>query len=241
MDDHWLGEYDRLSARADELQAEIGRFRSSQAATSAGAVQASSVLKRKANALASELGGLSNDLAKAADSPTLRITDRELARRKQMLSTLISRKDTIVASLESRLGVDGSPFESTAKAKTWGAPVQETEATKGLTNSDLLSQQQQILQDQDQSVDRLGNILTTTKVLAHSIGSELSEQTVMIDRLGNQVETTDRKIRRENKRIDEFRESDNSGVCVMWIIILVLGALLIALVATHGGRNLIGG
>ena len=70
--------------------------------------------------------------------------------------------------------------------------------------------QQQILRQQDEQLDMLQNNLHTVHELGNVISDSIKDQEVIIDDLSGKVETSDGKITKARKKIDEVIEKSSS-------------------------------
>lgn len=86
-----------------------------------------------------------------------------------------------------------------------------------------MEQQQQLLSKQDNTLDLIGNTLTSLKRQAGTLGQEIGEQMELITALDTEVDTSQSKLTRAMGRMDELvrRSDDRMGGWCVWILILV--------------------
>jgi len=80
--------------------------------------------------------------------------------------------------------------------------------------SEVLFQQQQIMHDQDESLDRLSESIGRQRELSIQIGDELDEQNGLIDDVGQMVDRTSGRLSGARKRLDRIgRKAKENGMC----------------------------
>jgi len=118
--------------------------------------------------------------------------------------------------------------EGRPKGRAWGAP-QETEATKDLTDHDLLSQQRTVMNEQDKVLDILGHTVGNIKEIAYQIGTETDEHTGLLDDIDHKVDKTTSKMKNTTRQID--RVNVKSSTKGMWVCICLLILGLVGITA----------
>jgi regulator of vacuolar morphogenesis len=83
--------------------------------------------------------------------------------------------------------------------------MQETEATKGLDNQELLEYQNQLMKDQDAQVEQFSHILGRQKELGFAINDELENHIEILDNLDNQVDKTATRLGFANKKLSKLK------------------------------------
>lgn len=91
-----------------------------------------------------------------------------------------------------------------------------------------LSQQNHLLQSQDDHLDMISHSLGSLKTVSRQIGSELDEQAVMLDEFGSELENTDSKLDSTMKKMAKVLHLSNDRR--QWIVIFVLTFLLIIVI-----------
>ncbi|KAK0181031.1 hypothetical protein PV327_003353 [Microctonus hyperodae] len=76
---------------------------------------------------------------------------------------------------------------------------------------DTLQQQGQMLRQQDEQLDMIGESIGTLKTVSRQINSELDEQAVMLDDFGNELEATDSKLDATMKKMAKVLHMSNGN------------------------------
>ncbi|XP_074115337.1 syntaxin-6-like isoform X1 [Cotesia typhae] len=76
---------------------------------------------------------------------------------------------------------------------------------------DTLQQQGQMIRQQDDQLDLIGESIGTLKTVSRQINSELDEQAVMLDDFGNEMEVTDSKLDATMKKMAKVLHMSNGN------------------------------
>ncbi|KAF5311826.1 hypothetical protein D9619_003205 [Psilocybe cf. subviscida] len=87
--------------------------------------------------------------------------------------------------------------------RVFGAPPQETEATRPLDNVGLLGMQQTQIQQQDNQLSQLTTILQRQRHLGEAISSEIAQQIDMLDDLNNEVDRVGGKLQSAGRQLNK--------------------------------------
>ncbi|KAI8885178.1 Phox-like protein [Backusella circina FSU 941] len=79
--------------------------------------------------------------------------------------------------------------------------LEETEATRGLDNSQLVDYQRQVMQEQDMHLAQFSQLLARQKEIGYAISDELDAQVEVLNELDGQVERTATKLQCASKRL----------------------------------------
>ncbi|XP_076320832.1 syntaxin-6-like [Tachypleus tridentatus] len=90
-------------------------------------------------------------------------------------------------------------------------------------------QQQMVIQNQDEELDRIQESTGTLKTMSRQIGSELDEQAVMLEDLGNEMENTESRLDGNLKKMAKALHLSNDGR--QWIAIGVLSGVMMVVIA----------
>ncbi|XP_034942266.1 syntaxin-6 isoform X2 [Chelonus insularis] len=93
---------------------------------------------------------------------------------------------------------------------------------------DTLQQQNQMIRQQDDQLDMIGESIGTLKTVSRQINSELDEQAVMLDDFGNEMEVTDSKLDATMKKMAKVLHMSNDRR--QWVAIGILTAILVLLI-----------
>eukprot|EP01116_Phalansterium_solitarium_P000933 TRINITY_DN10768_c0_g1_i2.p1 TRINITY_DN10768_c0_g1~~TRINITY_DN10768_c0_g1_i2.p1 ORF type:complete len:131 (+),score=3.52 TRINITY_DN10768_c0_g1_i2:423-815(+) len=108
--------------------------------------------------------------------------------------------------------------EGGRRNRNWGP--QETDQTRGLRTDQVLQVQRDIIQEQDRTLDLLGESIGRIKEIGHAIGRETDEQTVIIDDITAGVGRINPKIRAERvvAKTDRGGCATSAGLSNLWRI-----------------------
>jgi len=185
------------------------------------AAEAGAAAKKELVKAGTLLSSLSDGLRAIKDSS--RLGEGEIRRRKDLLGAarveregLEKLSNTISPSLNvgrgglrdgPSWGVDktsllkGASMSSSTSSgprpggRVIGAPLPETDQTRELDNTQLLSLQKRVLTEQDQNVDQLTAIVRRQKEIGLAIKDEVDRQTEMLDMMSDDVDRVGNKIR----------------------------------------------
>jgi hypothetical protein len=102
----------------------------------------------------------------------------------------------------------------------------EDSNTIGLADSDLVQVQEQVMRQQDQSLDTIHAQVRRVNEMARNIGDEGKLQDRLLDEVYDEQESVNRKMRAEQSRMDKVLRSagNGKGMCV---ICLLVGAIVV--------------
>jgi len=94
-----------------------------------------------------------------------------------------------------------------------------------------MEQQQQLMHKQDNTLDLIGNAITSLRRQAGTLGQEIGEQVEMIGALDSEVDHSQSKLNRALGKMDELvrRSDDRMGGWCVWLLIILL--MVLALIA----------
>ncbi|CAD1477229.1 unnamed protein product, partial [Heterotrigona itama] len=77
--------------------------------------------------------------------------------------------------------------------------------------NDTLQQQNDMIRQQDEQLDMIGESIGTLKTVSRQINTELDEQAVMLDEFGNELEVTDSKLDATMKKMAKVLHMSNGN------------------------------
>lgn len=102
----------------------------------------------------------------------------------------------------------------------------DVERTAGLDNSQHMQLQQEIMTDQDASLDRLSRSIGRQHELSIQIGDELDDHVELLDDVDGMVDRSQTRIDKARRNLRSFskkaREHKSLGVIILLIFVLVL-------------------
>lgn len=226
----WLDEHAELQARLRDVWADINkRDALSDRGDVSSAHKSNVAAKAKLAGVLARIGTLGRGLQELGLGG---MSEGELQRRTDMVARLQDdcEKLSRVVSAARQAGMRPGASSSSAAAsslsarpaaeadrealfgaasskparRVFGAPPQETEATRPLDNVGLLSMQQTQIQQQDNQLSQLTTILQRQRHLGEAIGSEIAMQIEMLDDLSNEVDRVGGKLHSANKQLNKL-------------------------------------
>uniref|UniRef100_K7MQR9 t-SNARE coiled-coil homology domain-containing protein n=1 Tax=Glycine max TaxID=3847 RepID=K7MQR9_SOYBN len=181
--DSWMKEYNEAVKLADDITGMISE-RSSFPASGPETQRHASAIRRKITILGTRLDSLQSLLSKVPAK-----TEKEMNRRKDMLSNLRTKVNQMASTLNmsnfaNRDSLFGPEIKSDAMSRT-----------VGLDNSGLVGLQRQIMKEQDDGLEKLEETVISTKHIALAVNEELNLHTRLIDDLDQHVDVTDSRLR----------------------------------------------
>ncbi|KAL4527354.1 hypothetical protein Ndes2526B_g08947 [Nannochloris sp. 'desiccata'] len=184
------------------------------------------------------LGTLLDNLRTALESPDCaNITENEKNRRRDLLSSLRSRREQMLQALKR-----GQPRSSRSALLDQqsggdgggGSALQplgrETDATAELDNRGLVSMQQQIMHQQDTELEHLERSVTTTKHVALQINEETSLHNRLLDELDLEVGSTQNRLSTAQKKLKNVMRRAGSCKTQLLVFLMVVVLVLVILI-----------
>jgi chromosome segregation ATPase len=228
----WLHVFNECTSRVQLMQEAITKRNQKleQGATSTdkNIIEVNAKLKTDLRTLGRDL----EDLSGALSGLTTEISGREIQRRRDQLSDLMQRKDELSKLFSKKGAVNnanrsrlmGSDKKGKKKNKD-----EEPDHIKGLEHEQILLYQQQTFGQQDKNLDVLSDALTRTKHIGLAISDELDEHQVLLNDLDHNVNRTEVRIKKENRRLDKLLKSSKTPIIALCVIV-ILFCIVIALI-----------
>lgn len=101
----------------------------------------------------------------------------------------------------------------------------------GLSNEQIYASHNQVMRDQDDQLDRLGESIGRQHQLSIQIGDELEGHVALLDGMDGDVERHETRLDRAKRRLDKIRRTAGDNLSMMTIIglIIVLVILIVIL------------
>ncbi|OAX83856.1 hypothetical protein ACJ72_01786 [Emergomyces africanus] len=162
--------------------------------------------------------GLDNGLKNLGDSSAWggdKLGSGELRRRKDLLSSVRKEKDgleSLLNAMTAKTKLDNAVASAQDKEALVGAPKprpgrvlgKETDQTRELDNQGVLQLQQQVMENQDLSLEDLRKVIARQKELGVAIHNELEIQNEMLKMVDEDAERVNRKVQIGKKRIGKI-------------------------------------
>ncbi|XP_020107564.1 syntaxin-52-like [Ananas comosus] len=221
--DSWIREFNEASRLADDISAMIAE-RGSLPPSGPDTQRHNSAIRRKITILGTRLDSLESLLSKL---PTKQpISDKELHKRQDMLSTLRSKAKQMASTLNmSNFANRDDLFGPSKKA------ADEISRVQGLDNRGIVGLQRQIMKEQDEGLEKLEQTVISTKHIALAVNEELDLHTRLIDDLDQQVDVTDSRLQRVQKRLAVLNKRTKGGCSCMCLLLCVVAIVILAVIA----------
>lgn len=157
-----------------------------------------------------------------------KVTSDELERRTRQLEQIASKKVQIdsrfrnVSTSSSR----NQLFQTAAK--------NEISDDDPILNSDVpvevfRQEQQQIIRQQDDSLESLSKVISRQKNIAIRIGNEVDTQNDIIDNIADQMDTMSSRVSSTTRNVENVADKDSTYGYWMIIIILLVAIIIIGI------------
>eukprot|EP00898_Chlorokybus_atmophyticus_P004147 jgi/Chlat1/4733/Chrsp30S04753 len=238
----WLREYEDVKAAAEEALATALQHRATSAAGPSvqdgpsrggggSARTAAAAARRKLTLLLARADTLRRD---AGQDRTL--SERERSRRQDLAQTLHAAVARAQGAIAQPAG-DKSALLAGADGAAANGKARETDRTADLDSSGILQLQTQLMRDQDEELEGLSKLVTSSKHIALTINEELDLHTHLLDDLDDDVDHTRRNIKRAQGRMNKLFKKGGS-TCAYFMVLLLVVVLLIVVLAIFKARML---
>lgn len=216
-----MKEYNEAAKLADDINGMISE-KTSMSGVGSESQRHFSAVRRKITILGTRLDSLEALLPKLPSKHT--ITEKELNRRKDMLSNLRSKTNQMAATLnmssfanrDSLLGSEIKPVDAMARAS-------------GLDNQGVVGLQRQIMREQDEGLEKLEESVMSTKHIALAVNEELDLHTRLIDSLDHHVEVTGSRLQRIQRSLAIMNKRTKGGCSCLCLLLSVAGIVVLIL------------
>ncbi|XP_057485591.1 syntaxin-52-like isoform X2 [Actinidia eriantha] len=217
--DSWIREYNEAEKLVDDINGMISE-RSSLATSGPEAQRHASAIRRKITILGTRLDSLQSLVSKLPSKQPL--TEKEMNRRKDMLANLRSKVNQMSSTLDmsnfanrdSLLGPEIKPADAMNRAS-------------GLDNSGIVGLQRQIMNEQDEGLEKLEETVISTKHIALAVNEELDLHTRLIDNLDQHVEVTDSRLQRVQRNLTILNKRTKGGCSCLCLLLSVIGIVVL--------------
>ncbi|XP_042428216.1 syntaxin-52-like [Zingiber officinale] len=220
--DQWMREFNEASRLSDEINAMISQ-RGSLPPSGPETQRQLTAMRRKITILRTRLENLEALLSKL---PSIQpIKDKELHKRREMLSNLKS-KATQMASILNMSNF-GNREDLLGDSKK---PVDVATRTAELDNQGIVGLQRQIMREQDEGLEKLEETVLSTKHIALAVNEELDLHTRLINDLDQQVDVTDSRLQRVQKRLAILNKRTKGGCSCMCLLLSIVAIVALTVV-----------
>jgi syntaxin 6 len=211
--------------------------------------QISSDLRKRVKAMEADLGDLDEAMAIVqGNRARFALSDEEIKKRK----TFIAEKRKFTVEINGLLekynankrnaltaGKNGAPLAAVGAdaGGAGGGSIEERLARAQNQDNDTflrgeVQRQNQIMRDQDQDLDELGNAVTRLSNVGNQINDELNTQNKMLEELDRDMDSTSARLKQNMRKAAKvLKDSKDKGkICVIVLLSCVLLGLLILLI-----------
>lgn len=229
-----LTEHDELAQQGVSIKEKIHE-RNRVKASGGNPSKLNSSIRIMLNGFSRDLTKLKTSLSKATAS--YHITEGEAMRRQTLVDNMTAKQRQLSDAFKdepSESRGSNKDRDTLLSSQPFGVPTNpwlddEPEETRGLTNSELLQQHQEIMREQDDGLDELASALQRQKHIGLAMQDEVERQDEIIDDLHDKVGRTTARIERETRHVEKIRvkASDKGLCCTVTLLFLVIIILLI--------------
>ena len=110
-------------------------------------------------------------------------------------------------------------------------PVKETSETLGMDDEDMVKMQEQVLRQQDQSLDKIHAQVKRVNMIAENIRDEGMLQDKLLDQINSEQENVNAKMQKEQRLMEKvYANSGNGkGMCLICLLVAAIVVLLYVL------------
>lgn len=192
--DKWLGGYEDATALANDALSAIQERNLKHPDGGPEASRDSVAARRKLATLGVSLDKLA-DILESAECAL--VSEHEKNRRRDVITALRNRREQMQLSLKR----DPSQQNRSAVMQQSRNPAMESDTTAELDNHGILQMQQDVMQEQDQSLVAMEQSVASTRHLALTINEELHIQEQLLEDFEEEIDVSHNKMRAAQKRI----------------------------------------
>lgn len=216
-----MKEYNDATKLADDINGMISE-KTAMSGSGPDSQRHFSAVRRKITILGTRLDSLESLLSKPPSKKS--ITEKELNRRKDMLSNLRTKTNQMATTLnmsnfanrDSLLGPESKPVDAMTRVA-------------GLDNQGIVSLQRQIMREQDEGLEQLEETVMSTKHIALTVNEELELHTRLIDNLDQHVEFTGSRLQRISRSLANLNKKTKGGCSCLCLLVAVAGIVILIL------------
>ncbi|CAO2835838.1 unnamed protein product [Amaranthus hypochondriacus] len=219
--DSWMKEYNEANKLAEDINGMISE-KTAKSGSGPDSQRHFSAIRRKITILGTRLDSLESLLAKLPSKQS--ISEKELNRRKDMLSNLRTKTNQMASTLnmsnfanrDSLLGPNTKPVDAMTRVA-------------GLDNQGIVSLQRQIMKEQDEGLEQLEETVISTKHIALAVNEELELHTRLIDNLDQHIEFTGSRLQRISRSLAILNRKTKDSCSCLCLLLSVAGIVILVL------------
>ena len=114
-------------------------------------------------------------------------------------------------------------------------PAKETSETLGMDDEDMVRMQEQVLKQQDQSLDQIHSQVKRVNMIAENIRDEGRLQDKLLDEIYDEQENVNAKMEKEQRLMEKVYRNSGNGKGMCLICLLVAAIVVLIYVLAQGG------
>jgi SYP5 family syntaxin len=220
----WLAEFERVEKQVD---ASFACLYESDAAQREGRASDATELTATVRKQAAELGSTLDKIESSLRTSS--VTERERRRRDDLVVSLRGRCE----ELEGLSG-DNTGFVSSPASTSFFQPELdshhrgETSMTVDLDNSGILQLQRNMMAQQDDELEELSRVVTSTKHIGMAVNEELGLHARLLDDIDDEVTRTGSRLKQAHKMaLAMYKKTSNCRLFMIATLCLVILMLLV--------------
>ncbi len=227
----WLSDFERVERNVDDAFACLyERDAAQREGRAADATELTATVRKQAAELRSELDALGASLELSS------VTEREKIRREDLVAGLYGRCDELAGLSSADAGyVSSSPPSSTNLFQPEPDSHRgETPATVDLDNTGILQLQRNMMMRQDDELDELSRVVTSTKHIGLAVNEELDLHARLLDDIEDEVTRTGSRLKQAHQMaLRVYKKTSNCRLAMVSILCLTVLILLVFVVLKH--------
>ncbi|KAG6482063.1 hypothetical protein ZIOFF_058690 [Zingiber officinale] len=153
-------------------------------------------------------------------------TQRQLTAMRRKITILRTRLENLEALLSKLPSIQ--PMEDLLGDSK--KPVDVATRTAELDNQGIVGLQRQIMREQDEGLEKLEETVLSTKHIALAVNEELDLHTRLINDLDQQVDVTDSRLQRVQKRLAILNKRTKGGCSCMCLLLSIVAIVALTVV-----------
>ncbi|KAG8057921.1 hypothetical protein GUJ93_ZPchr0002g25482 [Zizania palustris] len=219
--DVWVREHNEASRLADDVTSMIADG-GSLPHSGPEIMRHTSAIRRKITILGTRLDSLEALLSRI---PPKFITDKELHKRRDMLSNLKSRAKQMAAGFTMSNFANREDLLGQSKKA-----ADDMTRVAGLDNQGIVTLQRQIMREQDDGLQKLEETVLSTKHIALAVNEELDLHTRLIDDLDDHVDGTNSRLQHVQRRLAILNKRTKGGCSCMSLLLSVVAIVILVII-----------
>ena len=227
----WLADFERVERSVDDAFACLyERDAAQREGRAADATELTATVRKRAAELRSELDALGASLELSS------VTEREKIRREDLVAGLYGRCDELagLSSADAEYVSSSPPASTNFFQPEPDSHSGETPATVDLDNAGILQLQRNMMMRQDDELDELSRVVSSTKHIGLAVNEELDLHARLLDDIEDEVTRTGSRLKQAHQMaLRVYKKTSNCRLAMVSILCLTVLILLVFAVLKH--------